>query len=59
MEVHDNIGEPLVRELEGIVRHISRGDRSAHVQNRQWSFLKLKHASSDLKKWSDARKRKS
>jgi hypothetical protein len=48
LEVHDNIPESVVAELEGIIRHIYRSDRSTHILSKQWKFLRLNRVSEDL-----------
>ena len=40
-EVWDNISEPEVRELEGLIRHIYRHDKSVNQLNRQRRFKPL------------------
>lgn len=51
-EVHDNISEHEVRELEGLFRHIYRKDTQANRMNVQRSYKKLKRVRVRLDKWS-------
>jgi hypothetical protein len=54
-EVWDNVTEAEVRELEGLLRHIFRGNPAALGENRQRGFGKLRRVHvNDLSKWRDA-----
>ncbi|GAI10644.1 unnamed protein product [marine sediment metagenome] len=51
-EVHDNVTEYEIKELEGLFRHIYRKDTRANMLNRQRSFKKLRKVrENSLKSW--------
>ena len=53
-EVHDNITEPEIAELEGLFRHIYRRDTRANKINKQRRFKKLSRKNmriNDFAKW--------
>ncbi len=51
-EVHDNITNDQIRELEGLLRHIYRKDLKANSLAKQLRYKKFKNISEkDLKKW--------
>jgi hypothetical protein len=51
-EVHDNIQEDEIRELEGLFRHIYRKDSRANTFNLQKKYWKLQKVREDkLEKW--------
>lgn len=51
-EVHDNIQEAEIRELEGLFRHIYRKDPRANFFNKQRRYSRLqKVRENDLEKW--------
>jgi hypothetical protein len=51
-EVHDNIGEAEVSELEGLFREIYRKDKRANRFNKQKKFRKLQNVREDtLENW--------
>jgi hypothetical protein len=55
-EVHENISEREVKELEGFLRHIFRGDAQANSLGKQRAFQKLKSSAVrfPLKDWSES-----
>ena len=53
-EVHDNITDQEIKELEGLFRHMYRKDSRANKYNRQLrhkSFEKISVSKKSLKKW--------
>ncbi len=51
-EVHDNITNYQIRELEGLLRHIYRKDLKANSLAKQLRYKKFKRISNrDLKDW--------
>ena len=51
-EVHDNIGDDEIRELEGLFRHIYRKDQMANRLNKQQRYKKFKKVTTkDLRNW--------
>jgi hypothetical protein len=50
-EVHDNIREDEIRELEGILRHVFRKDSHANQLAHQVGYAKLREVRRD--EWSD------
>ncbi len=59
-EVRESVGERVIRELEGLFRHVYRKDSRANPLNRQRRFRELlKVRINDLRKWTpDGRKPK-
>ena len=52
-EVHDNIFENEIRELEGLFRHIYGKDTTANRLNRQRRFKKLDAVRDNLSEWKN------
>jgi hypothetical protein len=50
-EVHDNITDTQVQELEGILRHIFRRDPTANRLGVQRGYKKLKRVTSAIDDW--------
>jgi hypothetical protein len=50
-EVHDNISDNEICELEGLFRHIYRKDTTANRLNKQVRYKKFNKISKSLKKW--------
>ncbi|MDA4115814.1 MAG: GIY-YIG nuclease family protein [Thaumarchaeota archaeon] len=53
-EVHMNISEDMVKELEGLLRHIYSLDTHANELNMAKSFKAFKEISAPLENWSQA-----
>jgi hypothetical protein len=54
-EVHDNITNDQIRELEGLFRHIYREDLNANSLNKQLCYKKFKKITKkNLKNWKQS-----
>ncbi len=52
-EVNDNIYDELIRELEGLLRHIYRKDRNANRINKARGYKKLGRHKLEPEKWTN------
>lgn len=50
-EVHDNISNDEIKELEGLFRHIYRKDETANKLNKLRRYKKFKRITNDIQSW--------
>ncbi|MEW6508887.1 MAG: GIY-YIG nuclease family protein [Bacteroidota bacterium] len=51
-EVHDNLTREIIKELEGLFRHIYRKDEKSQQFNKQKRFKKFRNIQNSLSKWN-------